>query len=373
LSKPLLKPLMSMRPAVRRLSIALVALAVLALALFVAWQFALQRLQGALLQALGPRATVEALDVGWGHVEVRGLRIRGDRQGALKWPADDELRAERVTLRPDLGALFSGRWRVGAVDVHKPYLSLLRTRDGKLHVLPALVPPAPPPGAAGATATANAAAAPLVLIDHIRLHDAEIELFDASVKRPAHRIRLAQVQAEVADLRLPALDAPLALKVDGVFKGPQRDGQLHIAGTLTPAPRDAALKASFSNVDLVALQPYLFKGGEGSVKRGSLDLRLQADVRHNQLKAPGTVTLRQVELGGSGLGALSQRAVLAAMDREGRVEVDFVLAGKLDDPKFSLNEDLAAKVAVGLAEKLGLSIGGVAEGLGSVVKGLFGR
>lgn len=360
-----------MRPAVRRLSIALVALVLLSLVLFVAWRFALQRLQGALLQALGPRATVEALDVGFSQVEVRGLRIRGDRQGALKWPADDELRAERVTLRPDLGALFSGRWRVGTVEVHKPYVSLLRTRDGKLHVLPALVPPSPPP--VPASASVPAAAAPLVLIDRIRLRDAEVELFDASVKRPAHRIRLAQVQAEIDDLKLPALDEPMRLKIDAVFKGPQRDGTLHIAGTLTPAPRDAELKSTFRNVDLVALQPYLFKGGEGSVRRGSLDLQLDAHVQRNQLKAPGTVTLRQVELGGNGLGALSQRAVLAAMDREGKIEVQFTLAGRLDDPKFSLNEDLAAKVTVGLAEKLGLSIGGVAEGLGGVVKGLFGK
>lgn len=359
-----------MRPSVRRLSIILLVLGLLALLLFVGWRLALQRLHGALLEALGPRATVESLDIGFSQVEVRGLRIRGERQGTLKWPADDELRAERVTVRPDLGALFSGRWRVGTVEVHKPYVSLLRTRDGKLHVLPALVPPAPPPGQA---ASVPAAAAPLVLIDRIRLHDAEVELFDASVKRPAHRIRLVKVEAEVNDLKLPQLDQPIALKIDGVFKGPQRDGTLRIAGTITPAQRDAELKSTFRNVDLVALQPYLFKGGEGSVRRGSLDLQLDAQVRRNQLKAPGTVTLRQVELGGNGLGALSQRAVLAAMDREGKIEVQFTLAGRLDDPKFSLNEDLAAKVAVGLADKLGLSIGGVAEGLGGVVKGLFGK
>ena len=99
-----------MRPSVRRLSIILLVLGLLALLLFVGWRLALQRLHGALLEALGPRATVESLDIGFSQVEVRGLRIRGERQGTLKWPADDELRAERVTVRPDLGALFSGRW-----------------------------------------------------------------------------------------------------------------------------------------------------------------------------------------------------------------------------------------------------------------------
>lgn len=344
--------------------------ALLLLALFVAYRFALQRLQGALLQALGPRASVAALEVGWSQVEVRGLRIAADRQGPLKWPAADELRAERVTLRPDLGAVLSGRWRIGQVEVHRPYVSLLRTRDGKLHVLPSLLER---PAATGRGEEVSPAAAPLLLIDRIRLRDAEIELVDASVRRPGHRIRLASVQVDVDDLKLPALDEPLRLKIDGVFKGPQRDGRLAISGTMTPARRDADLKADFRDVDLVALQPYLLKGGDQAVRRGGLDLALTAQVRRNVLKAPGTVTLKQVELASNGLSSLPQRAVLAAMDREGRITVDFTLAGRLDDPKFSLNEDLVSKVAVGLAEKMGLSVGGVAEGLGGVVKGLLGQ
>ena len=93
----------------------------------------------------------------------------------------------------------------------------------------------------------------------------------------------------------------------------------------------------------------------------------------NRVHAPGTVTLTGLELAGSSFAGLPRQAVIAAMSRDGRIQVDFTLEGRLDDPKFSLNETIAMKLAGGLAESLGVSIGGVVEGLGGMVKGLLGR
>jgi hypothetical protein len=355
----------------RRLSIAAAVLIALGIGVTFAYRYALQRLHSGLLEALGPRASVGAIDVGWHRIEVRSLRIRSDRSGRNGWPADDELRAESVQIVPELRAALGGQWRIAHIVVDKPYLSLYRSRDGKLHVLPALLErPAQKPDAA----SSPAAAAPLVLIDRIELRDAEIDFYDASVRRPAHRMQLAALQATVRDLKLPALDQPLGIAIDGLFKGPQRDGKLHIAGLLTPATHDASLKAEVSGVDLVALEPYLLKVAEGGVKHGTLDLKLDADVASNRLKAAGTLTLTNVELGrGGSFAGVPQRAVLAAMGRDGRIQVHFTLAGRLDDPNFSLNEDFATRIAAALGEKLGVSVGGVVEGVGSVIKGLLGR
>jgi len=365
-----------MRTATRRLLIVAAVLGVLLAGLYAAYHYALQRLQGALLEALGPRATVGTIDVSWNHLEVRDLRIRAEREGKNRWPAEDELRAERVEVLPDLRSAFNGQWRVGHVRIDKAYVSLHRDRAGKLHLLPALLekPGAAPSPAAASAPQPDAALAPLVLIDRVSLHDAEVEFFDASVRQPAHKMKLAALQAEVSNLHLPALDEPVALKIESVFKGPQRDGRLQIDGTVTPATRDARIKADFNGVDLVALQPYLLKVAEGGVKRGALDLKLDATVQHNQLKAPGTLVLNKVELGNAGTFAgVPQRAVLAAMSRDGRIEIHFTLAGRLDDPNFSLNENLATRVTSALGESLGVSVGGVVEGATNVIKGLFGR
>ena len=90
------------------------------------------------------------------------------------------------------------------------------------------------------------------------------------------------------------------------------------------------------------------------------------------------MTLTDLELDSPGgvLGTFAgvpRQAVLAALERDSRIELAFTLEGQLDDPKFSLNELFAARFAVGLAEKLGVSLGGVLQGVGSMIKGLFGR
>lgn len=363
----------------RRPVIAAVALVLLVVIAVVGWRLALQRLHGAVLEALGPRASVAALDVGVGGVTVQGLRIAAERTGRQAWPADDELRADRVILVPDWRSLFSaasgtGAWRLHSVRVEGAYLSLLRTRDGRLRVLPALLErTAGSPGAAPA-ASGSATTAAQVRIGRLQLSDAVVELHDASVRQPAHRLRLEQLQATLGDIAVPGFEDRMPVQIDGVFKGTQRDGRLAIDGWLGLAQRDAQLTAQFSGVDLIALQPYLLKVAEGGVRRGTLDLSLQATVTRNQLNAPGQVTLTGLALNGSGsFAGVPRQAVIAAMSRNGRIQLRFTLAGRLDDPGFSLNENFSSKVGAGLAEVLGVSVGGVVEGVGNLVKGLFGR
>jgi hypothetical protein len=176
---------------------------------------------------------------------------------------------------------------------------------------------------------------------------------------------------------LPALDKPFELKVSGIFNGPQHDGRIELDGHYTPASHDANVHARFSGVDLLALQPYLLKVADSGVRRGGLDLELRATVLNNKLKAPGTLTLTNLELASEGplatFAGVPRKAALAAMTEKGRLDVKFTLEGRLDDPSFSLNENLATKVASGLAESLGVSLSGVVKGLGGVVRGLFGQ
>jgi len=357
----------------RRLASVLAVLAALLLVAVVALQFALRALPEAVARALGPRASVQSIELGWTGVHVRGLVIRGEPG---RWPAAEELRADHVTLRPALSSLWRDGWTLSTVVVRGGTLSLLRGRDGKLVVVPALMKTASA-GAARGNASAGAAG---LRIDRLSLDDVTIDFYDASVTRGApHRLRLTDLQAEVGPLALPALDERASLKLTATVKGVQHDGSVQLAGRLTPSTRDADLKLDARNVDLIVLQPYLLKGGEAAVKSGALDLSLTARVAAQQLNAPGRVVLRGLELQSTGnhpLGTFAgvpRQAVLAALQRDGRIELQFMLDGRVDNPRFSLNELFAARFAVGLAERLGVSLGGVVQGVGNVIKGLLGR
>lgn len=367
------------------------------------YQLALHRLQAGILQALGPHASVGAMEIGWRAVALHDLRVRASSPG---WPAQDELRAARIQAVPDLRSALRGQWRVQRVTIEDAYIPVLRTRAGQLRVLPAWLEQAREhtdegqavaqathegwlrtANAAPATSAASSATAPLtpvstampdIHIQQVVLKDVQVAFFDASIQRKPHQLLLEHVNADLGPLALPALAQPVRIDLSAQLRGPQRNGRIGINGELTPATRDAQIAARLEGVDLIALQPYLLKLNDGGIRRGTLDMQIDASVHDNRLHAPGRMTLIDLELGnGQGfLGTIAgvpRKAVLAAMSQQGRIELSFTLDGRLDDPAFSLNEQLAMRTAAGLAEALGVSLSGIAEGVGSVIKGLFGR
>lgn len=364
-------------PSRRRRWLVVTGVTVLLLAVLgaAAFHVAVQQLQRQIEAALGPRSSVGSLDVTWAGVEARDVRVRGDKTGPLRWPAEDELRAERVLVVPELRGLLTADIRIRRVVIDGGYVSMLRTRDGKLKVLPALTESADRP-VRKVSSEPPGSGLP-VWIGAVELRSGTLDFHDASVRRQSVKLRLAQLQAEVGPLDLPALATPTRIQLDGLMKGVQRDGRIHIAGDVTIATQDADLNIRLDGVDLVALQPYLIKVSEAGVKRGAMDLRLDATVKDKRLRAPGHLTLIDLQLESSGLlgtfAGVPRQAVIASMSKNDRLELDFTLEGRLDDPKFSLNENLAIQVAAGLATALGVSVGGMVEGVGDVIKGLFGR
>lgn len=355
----------------RRLRIGLAVVSAAGL-LLLALQLALRQLPQRVAAALGPQASVRSIELGWTGVQVQGLVVRGTPG---RWPAEHELRADRVTIRPALSSLWRDGWQLASVQVHGGYVAMLRSRDGRLQVVPSL---RGRDDAGGKAAAGDAAGAP-VRIDSLVLEGVAVDVFDATVSRAApHRLQLVDVRAEAGPLALPALDERIDLQLQARLRGAPRDGRIAVRGQLTPATRTADLRVEARGLDLRALQPYLLRSGEGAVRAGTLDLDLHARAAGGRLDAPGRVVLDGLELqGGGGLmgtfAGVPRQAVLAAMSRDGRIEMEFRLEGRVDDPQFSINELFAARFAVGLAEKLGVSLGGVVEGVGSLVKGLFGR
>src|SRR6185295_5751798 len=111
------------------------------------------------------------------------------------------------------------------------------------------------------------------------------------------------------------------------------------------------------------------------VKKGMLDLTLEASVHEQRLKAPGQITLTGLELNDTPgtwgrFAGMSRQAALAALKKHDRISLKFTLEGRLDDPSFSVNDSLAKRFGSGLAETLGVSFEGVVEGVEKVFKGL---
>lgn len=353
-----------MNPATRKrwLIGGVLALGALAVAAIVAFGAAVAMLKGHVAQALGPTSEMAALRVGWSGVVIEGLRV----PGPPGWPAKDALRAERVRIVPRLLSLVSGEtYYIASITITRPYLSALRSTGKLVVALPGLH------GDARAKEEAKRAS-PSVSLRKISLEDGVLEIFDATVETPPLKIRLEQIEASVRNVNVPGLRGRSRFELDGVVKGETQDGHAHLDGWAEIGTRDSSITTQLRSVDLVPFQRYLIRKGEAGVRRGRFDLDLQSDVTDKHLRAPGKITITGLELESDGgmmntFMGMSQRAVLASLEEKGgTISADFVIEGDIDKPEFSLNEALSTRLAYSLAETLGVSLGGLVEGVGTL-------
>jgi len=347
--------------------IALVIIVVLIVGVVVGFQAAVRALKGKVVEALGPNSEIRDIRLSWSSVNVEGLRIKGPSG----WPAADALQAERVAVVPSLRSLFSRQYRIRSITIIKPCLSVLRTKEGKLQVLPGLLTGAPSADQAQALSSL-AASSPKVAVGRITLEDGVVELYDATVAQPPLKIRLEQIKATVRDMAVPGLKGKSRFELAGVVKGVKRDGQIGMEGWVEVGTRNSSVKTELRSVDLVVLQPYLIKAGERGVQKGTFDLDLQADVINNQLKAPGKATISDLEFipaegGFDTFMGLPREAVLAfLLSNDNKITVDFVLDGDINNPQFSLNQTLATRLAFAMAKALGVDLGGMVKDVGTL-------
>jgi hypothetical protein len=223
-----------------------------------------------------------------------------------------------------------------------------------------------------------------------------VELFDATVSRPPLKTRLERVDGVIRDIAIPWLETKTHFELAGVVKGMRRDGRAKAAGWVGPARRDSSSQITLDAVDLVSLQPYLVRMGEGRLRKGILDMRLNSEVRANRLNGKGKIIITDLEFAPSRsyfetfMGIPRSAVISFLKNHQNAIDVDFMLTGDISNPRFSINEAIATRLAMGMAAELGVSIrslaedlgalgkrsvegvAGVVEGAGAVLKGLLG-
>lgn len=326
-------------------------------------RMAVRTLETEVEQALGPESEIKAIRVGFTGVHLEGLRIKGTG----KWPARDTLRADRVTLMPSMLSLFSGQFRVRSITIDRPYLSVFKTRGGKILVVPSLLKKDAPQ-----TPRGTSPSSPAVLIGRITLHEGVMEFFDASVSRPWTMTRLEQIHADIRHLRVPAFTGKSDFTLTGVSNGVHGNGNVEIKGWAELATMESSVAVHLSGIDMVGLQPYLSRSGDVKVTGGSLDLTVESEVHNKGLNAPGRLVISDLELGpsrglfGTFMGVPRDVVLNFLKDRDNRIILDFVLKGDLNNPRFTLHEAFSERLAVSMAETLGVSVKGLAEGAGTL-------
>jgi hypothetical protein len=334
--------------------------------------FAQYEVKQRVIAALGPLGSAESIDVGFTSVRLTQVVLKAPPG----WPAPYALRADQITVIPDVRELVQKRVHIRSIVVSGFDLSVVRQADGTLNLLPNLRESLNRPGGG-----ANPGETPLPQdkrIDHIALQQGTFEFYDYTVRKPAYKLSVTNANATVDNLRLPALTEPTTVAVNGSIVGPSHTGTVSFGGWIKIASKDSQTTSTLRGVDVVMLDPYLLKkaGAKALVTGGTVDMTVESTVSNYHLHAPGTLTLHQLQVADNGnpldtfLSIPTKAAVAALKSRNGDITVHFVLDGNLRDPKFSVNENLLNKLGTGFAQAMGVSVEGVAKGAGETVKGL---
>ena len=357
----------------RRVLIVLALIGIMVLGGFTAWHIAIRSLKSQVEQALGPQGEVREIRVGLTGIELLDIRIRAQKNSG--WPSEDELRAKRIVVTPNILDLLTARLSIDSIRIDEAYIAMLRTRNGQVKVIPSLLDPTETTAGKSATNRADQSdgnTGRQIGIGKILLNAGVVEFFDASVRATPVKLRLEQIDARLGKTLLPQLTGHTAIKIDGVIKGNRQDGQLAIDGSMELATKESGLSTKLRGVDMTVLQPYLIRAAETGVRRGTLDLDLKSSVARGKLRAPGTLTLSDLELASSSgtFMGLPRTAMIGMMkDKKGRLSVKFVLEGDVNDPEFSLNEQMTMRLGASLANSLGISLESLAKGVGRLGSG----
>jgi hypothetical protein len=148
-----------------------------------------------------------------------------------------------------------------------------------------------------------------------------------------------------------------------------------IRGKVNPLASDMLVDLVISNrtTDLTALTPYMEKFAGYPLKKGKLSVALRYDVKQRALKAENVVSIDQLTLGQKNDSPDATKlpvklGIALLKDRNGKIELNVPVSGRLDDPKFKVGPiiwqvvmNMLAKAATSPFALLGAVVGGGEE------------
>ena len=217
----------------------------------------------------------------------------------------------------------------------------------------------------------------------------KVDFEDRSLARPV-LLKFEDVKIDVDRIAYPFANQWTGFEVSSQLVGGRQKGSINTTGKSNFMNQEIKVKTVLKNIDLVLLRPYVEKKGDAGIERGFINMNMDAGIVKQHIKAPGAMAIRDLQLSSSGgvsgtfLGVPRSMALSFLKNNNNEISLNFVLEGDLNNPRFNIRENLATRLSVGMANKLGVSVTGagetvaggsskIIEGTTKTLKGLFKR
>jgi len=334
-----------------------------------------QLLKAQIEKTLGENVKAGSVSISWGKVIIEDLNFLRDGRivGNVK----------SVTIKADFMSILEDKLTISRVEVDQPYFKLVIDTKGNL-LLPVVLPveKAGEPKQKGRKKELQKDAKPKdatpVEVKTLALRGGKVDFEDRSLARPVI-MKFENLMVDIHDIAYPFSDQWTDFEVSCRLAGGKQKSTVNAMGKMNLLNEETKVKAVTKNIDLVLLRPYVEKKGDVGIERGSINMNMDTSVIKNHIRAPGTMVIRDLQLSSSGgiggtfLGVPRSMVLSFLKNNNNEINLDFVLEGDLNNPRFNIRENFATRLSVSLAKKLGVSILGIGEavagGSSSIIEG----
>ena len=208
-----------------------------------------------------------------------------------------------------------------------------------------------------------------VNVKGLKISQGEVLILDGKVATPPYPTRLTDVSLSVDQAAIPPQDEWTTYECMLSIPGKNSTGVLRTSGKTKLKSLDTVSKVSLQGLDITTVKPYILKAGDVDVTQGTLNLDVDLHIDKRNLNSPAKTVLRNLQFApskgpGEKFMAIPRSAVISFLKaNNNEIALDFVVEGSIDDPKFSLRQAMATRLAVQFAEKLGLGVVNAGEKL----------
>ncbi len=336
--------------------------------------YAVKFIHSRLQQMAGPGLSVAEVKFNPTYLSAKGMRYE-DPLSKRKIFLIEEMR-----VYPALSSLFKGTLNFRKWVIFRPSFFFYRSQEGSLVGPWALPERRGDEKEISDDREKEGKKSISVRIGRLQIREGFIGFEDRKMGEPPAQIELKELDLELKDVQYPFVASHSSIQLKGKIGGRKRDGSIDAEGWVDLKNRDVETSFKVQEIDIKTFEPYYRKRVSAEIEDGQTNMEAKINIKGKMIDAPGRLELYDLHIreGGTVLWIPAKTLVSLLKDKGNRVQIQFRVKGNMNDPQFNLREAFLTRVAVSLAEALGVPIkvvgetmiGGAGKGFEGLIEGL---
>ena len=352
-----------------------VIIGIIAILLIVGYLFAsyyaVKFIQARLQQVVSPGLTMAEIEIKTTYLSAKGIRY------------EDPLSKKRIFLieemrvYPDLFSFLKGTLRIRECLILRPSFFFYRSREGSF-IGPWTTMEKKEKGKEISDDREREGKESIpIKIDRFQIRKGSVDFEDRKMGEPPAQIQLRELDLEIKNIQYPFISSHSFIELKGKIRGRKRDGNIYAEGWIDLKNMDMETSFKVQEIDIKIFEPYYRRRVSAEIEEGQTNMEAKIGVKKRMIDAPGQLELFDLHIkeGGTVLWIPAKILVSLLKNKGNRIQIQFHVKGDMDDPQFNLQETFLIRVAVSLAEALGIPIMVVGEtmigGTGKEAEGLI--